>query len=179
MWCGVSNSYSARTIWWKNWSIWRSSREIHCQSGCVECNAETCSCNAPSTEAWWGWLPFSVLLLLGNLPIDEIVLLFFILILTYVFSGLFQITVDVDVDPRAAYFRQAKNGLYIRMALLKLLLLGWWSSVLEIFPYTELVKDACFPLSCSGLPPWDRTSRNSSHCSNLDDGFTLTVERGA
>ncbi|KAK4359988.1 hypothetical protein RND71_022217 [Anisodus tanguticus] len=36
-----------------------------------------------------------------------------------------EITVDVDEDPRAAYFRQAKNGLYIRMALLKLLLLSW------------------------------------------------------
>lgn len=36
-----------------------------------------------------------------------------------------EITVDVDKDPRAAYFRQAKNGLYIRMALLKILLLGW------------------------------------------------------
>ncbi|ESW14317.1 hypothetical protein PHAVU_008G270600 [Phaseolus vulgaris] len=36
-----------------------------------------------------------------------------------------EITVDVDSDPRAAYFRQAKNGLYIRMALLKVLLLGW------------------------------------------------------
>ncbi|KAI4332037.1 hypothetical protein L6164_016978 [Bauhinia variegata] len=36
-----------------------------------------------------------------------------------------EITVDVDSDPRAAYFRQAKNGLYIRMALLKLLLIGW------------------------------------------------------
>ncbi|KAJ3693382.1 hypothetical protein LUZ60_008862 [Juncus effusus] len=36
-----------------------------------------------------------------------------------------EITVEVDSDPRAAYFRQAKNGLYIRMALLKLLLLGW------------------------------------------------------
>ncbi|GAB4844928.1 Aspartate carbamoyltransferase 1, chloroplastic [Ancistrocladus abbreviatus] len=36
-----------------------------------------------------------------------------------------EITVDVDEDPRAAYFRQAKNGLYSRMALLKLLLLGW------------------------------------------------------
>ncbi|CAI9088383.1 OLC1v1022692C1 [Oldenlandia corymbosa var. corymbosa] len=36
-----------------------------------------------------------------------------------------EITVEVDQDPRAAYFRQAKNGLYIRMALLKLLLLGW------------------------------------------------------
>lgn len=36
-----------------------------------------------------------------------------------------EIMVDVDTDSRAAYFRQAKNGLYIRMALLKLLLLGW------------------------------------------------------
>ncbi|CAM6101230.1 unnamed protein product [Calypogeia fissa] len=36
-----------------------------------------------------------------------------------------EITLDVDADPRAAYFRQAKNGLYIRMALIKLLLLGW------------------------------------------------------
>jgi aspartate carbamoyltransferase catalytic subunit len=29
-----------------------------------------------------------------------------------------EITTDVDGDPRAAYFRQAQNGLYIRMALL-------------------------------------------------------------
>ncbi|GAB2224243.1 hypothetical protein Droror1_Dr00004995 [Drosera rotundifolia] len=36
-----------------------------------------------------------------------------------------EITADVDEDPRAAYFSQAKNGLYIRMAILKLLLLGW------------------------------------------------------
>ena len=33
-----------------------------------------------------------------------------------------EITPDVDSDPRAAYFRQAKNGLYIRMALLSVLL---------------------------------------------------------
>ena len=35
-----------------------------------------------------------------------------------------EITVEVDADPRAAYFRQAHNGLYIRMALLKVLLRG-------------------------------------------------------
>jgi len=29
-----------------------------------------------------------------------------------------EIREDVDSDPRAAYFRQAQNGLYIRMALL-------------------------------------------------------------
>ena len=28
----------------------------------------------------------------------------------------------VDADPRAAYFRQAHNGLYVRMALLRMLL---------------------------------------------------------
>lgn len=33
-----------------------------------------------------------------------------------------QIKPEVDSDPRAAYFRQTKNGLYIRMALLKLAL---------------------------------------------------------
>lgn len=31
---------------------------------------------------------------------------------------------EVDADPRAAYFRQARNGLYVRMALLKLCLDG-------------------------------------------------------
>lgn len=39
-------------------------------------------------------------------------------------SACFQITVEVDTDPRAAYFRQARNGLYIRMALLKMCILG-------------------------------------------------------
>lgn len=34
-----------------------------------------------------------------------------------------QIKAEVDSDPRAAYFRQMKNGLFIRMALLKLCLL--------------------------------------------------------
>ena len=33
-----------------------------------------------------------------------------------------EISLDVDNDPRAIYFEQAKNGLYVRMALLKMLL---------------------------------------------------------
>ncbi|HEY8740673.1 MAG TPA: aspartate carbamoyltransferase [Candidatus Dormibacteraeota bacterium] len=33
-----------------------------------------------------------------------------------------EIREEVDQDPRAAYFRQARNGLYIRMALLRMLL---------------------------------------------------------
>jgi len=35
-----------------------------------------------------------------------------------------EIKTEVDSDPRAAYFRQAQNGLYIRMALLKMILVG-------------------------------------------------------
>lgn len=35
-----------------------------------------------------------------------------------------EITTDVDQDLRAAYFRQARNGLYVRMALLKMAVLG-------------------------------------------------------
>jgi aspartate carbamoyltransferase catalytic subunit len=35
-----------------------------------------------------------------------------------------EISMEVDADPRAAYFRQAQNGLYVRMALLTLLLDG-------------------------------------------------------
>lgn len=35
-----------------------------------------------------------------------------------------EIKPEVDNDPRAAYFRQAKNGLYVRMALLDLVLNG-------------------------------------------------------
>ena len=33
-----------------------------------------------------------------------------------------EITVDVDKDPRAAYFRQVENGKYVRMALIYTLL---------------------------------------------------------
>ena len=32
-----------------------------------------------------------------------------------------EINTDIDNDPRAAYFRQMENGLYVRMALLQLL----------------------------------------------------------
>lgn len=33
-----------------------------------------------------------------------------------------EIALEVDIDPRAAYFRQVDNGLYVRMALLKMIL---------------------------------------------------------
>lgn len=37
-----------------------------------------------------------------------------------------EIAYEVDDDPRAVYFRQMRNGLYTRMALLKLILLRKW-----------------------------------------------------
>ncbi|CAN5776793.1 aspartate carbamoyltransferase [soil metagenome] len=40
-----------------------------------------------------------------------------------------EVAVEVDADPRAAYFRQAHNGVYIRMAVLDLLLRGEWSTL--------------------------------------------------
>lgn len=36
-----------------------------------------------------------------------------------------EINQAVDSDPRAVYFRQAENGLYVRMALLKMILVGY------------------------------------------------------
>jgi aspartate carbamoyltransferase catalytic subunit len=33
-----------------------------------------------------------------------------------------EISTDVDEDPRAAYFRQMENGMFVRMALLALVL---------------------------------------------------------
>jgi len=36
-----------------------------------------------------------------------------------------EISPEVDSDPRAAYFREAENGLYVRMALLKMIIDGY------------------------------------------------------
>ena len=45
-----------------------------------------------------------------------------------------EILEEVDEDPRAAYFRQMKNGLFTRMALLKLVLCGEeWAITYKIF----------------------------------------------
>ena len=33
-----------------------------------------------------------------------------------------EISTDIDTDPRACYFRQAKNGMYVRMGMLYSLL---------------------------------------------------------
>lgn len=43
-------------------------------------------------------------------------------IIMHPFPRVNEISPEVDADPRARYFQQARNGLYVRMALLKLLL---------------------------------------------------------
>lgn len=39
----------------------------------------------------------------------------------------FEISPEFDTDPRAVYFRQAENGVYVRMALLAIVLGRAWS----------------------------------------------------
>ncbi len=43
-------------------------------------------------------------------------------VIMHALPRLHEIAPEVDLDPRAAYFRQARNGLYVRMALLALML---------------------------------------------------------
>ena len=47
----------------------------------------------------------------------------------------FEISTEFDTDERAAYFRQAENGLYVRMALLTMVLGSWWRTRLESFSF--------------------------------------------
>jgi aspartate carbamoyltransferase catalytic subunit len=55
-----------------------------------------------------------------------------------------EIAPEVDRDPRAAYFRQAENGLYVRMALLKMALVPqrehWFASLLKMLPFSFAKK---------------------------------------
>jgi aspartate carbamoyltransferase catalytic subunit len=75
---------------------------LSCAVYTMSCRSQ-CNCTlAPQC----GHLRFVMLLVIGFVTIHQL--------------HFPQITTEVDDDPRAAYFRQAKNGLYIRMALLKL-----------------------------------------------------------
>lgn len=46
-------------------------------------------------------------------------------IIMHPFPRVNELSYTVDQDPRARYFEQAENGLYVRMALLKMILLGY------------------------------------------------------
>jgi aspartate carbamoyltransferase catalytic subunit len=53
-----------------------------------------------------------------------------------------EITVDVDKDPRAAYFRQVENGKYVRMALIYTLL-SWKDAEESHKVETHLTDQLC------------------------------------
>jgi aspartate carbamoyltransferase catalytic subunit len=53
-----------------------------------------------------------------------------------------EITVDVDKDPRAAYFRQVENGKYVRMALIYTLL-SWKDAEESHKVETHLTEQRC------------------------------------
>lgn len=57
-----------------------------------------------------------------------------------------EITVDVDNDPRAAYFRQVENGKYVRMALIYTLL--QWKNEQQAQPATHLTEALCHNDRC-------------------------------
>ena len=60
-----------------------------------------------------------------------------------------EITVDVDKDPRAAYFRQVENGKFVRMAL-QYLLLQWKDDPSHVMPeHPEYFEDAT--LHCTNV----------------------------
>ena len=47
-----------------------------------------------------------------------------------------EISTDIDTDPRAAYFRQMENGMYMRMAILRSIsisILNFIDSSIDIF----------------------------------------------
>ncbi|KKT76382.1 MAG: hypothetical protein UW72_C0007G0029 [Parcubacteria group bacterium GW2011_GWF2_44_7] len=47
------------------------------------------------------------------------------MIIMHPLPRIFEITYGVDKDKRAIYFQQAQNGLYVRMALLQMILKGY------------------------------------------------------
>ena len=81
-----------------------------------------------------------------------------------------EIAPEIDNDARAAYFRQAKNGLYLRMALLKYLL--------------SLAAERCFCFSAASIltqcPPFSFASlaqRCSPHSYLRCASFIETLDK--
>jgi aspartate carbamoyltransferase catalytic subunit len=65
-----------------------------------------------------------------------------------------EIAIDVDADPRAAYFRQVENGKFVRMALI-LKLLEWQKDSEKVFEQhgTAMGCSCPNPLCISNLEP--------------------------
>ena len=93
-----------------------------------------------------------------------------------------EIGMDVDGDPRAAYFRQAGYGLYIRMALLLSLIREGKSRPAFIPPETEphRCKNAnCITATNSYVPVLVKTEVGKDYCAYCDkdvDGLIGTAQ---
>lgn len=75
----------------------------------------------------------------------------------------FEISKEFDTDPRAAYFRQAENGVYVRMALLAMVLGRIWS-------------DRGYPLFVEQGTYWRRSATNAKENTRLP--FLLWCDSG-
>jgi hypothetical protein len=71
----------------------------------------------------------------------------------------FEISPELDSDPRAAYFRQAECGMYVRMALLAMVLGKCWSAWNGSTTHTVDLHVFSF----RSLADRDRTTANISH----------------
>jgi len=56
-----------------------------------------------------------------------------------------EITESVDFDPRALYFKQAKNGMFIRMALIIKMLEADCDRTADIYKYLDVSKKHLCP----------------------------------
>jgi aspartate carbamoyltransferase catalytic subunit len=79
-----------------------------------------------------------------------------------------EIAIDVDSDPRAAYFRQVENGKFVRMALI-LKLLEWQKDPSRQFDHggKDLGCKCSNPLCISNLEPVRRrfeTTDGTTRC---------------
>ena len=89
-----------------------------------------------------------------------------------------EISTDIDEDPRAAYFKQAEFGLYIRMALLIILLEGGLPPSLRDTPLTEGGRTKA-SLSEGGVSEADGGSENcpNANCIINDKDDTSDLPR--
>lgn len=87
-----------------------------------------------------------------------------------------EIEIDVDDDPRAMYFKQAKNGVYVRMALILTLLDSKESTTLlkgKIHPYAKCTNPRCITNTEGYLPKSFIGNGDTIECEYCDERILL------
>ncbi len=90
-----------------------------------------------------------------------------------------EIAIEVDDDPRAAYFRQAKNGMYVRMALIITLLFGEDNTNTPLltgktYPTVRCSNPRCITNSEYYLPRSFRGNGDTLECEYCDERLLVT-----